>query len=94
MATCPARRHIAHACTQETITAGVNERLKKNALSALNERLVLVGKVRDEAGESGRSELANSLSMKANAFERESGVISRLDRLNGTSSNRVGHRQA
>jgi two-component system chemotaxis response regulator CheB len=68
------RCHIGHAYTQETITAGVDERLKRamaSALRALNERVALLSKMRDEAGERGRFELANSLSMKANEFELE-----------------------
>lgn len=72
------RCHIGHAYTQQTITIGVDERLKRalsSALRALNERVALVSKMRDEAGERGRFELANSLSMKANEFEREAEVI-------------------
>jgi two-component system, chemotaxis family, protein-glutamate methylesterase/glutaminase len=72
------RCHIGHAYTQETITAGVDQHLKRalaTALRALNERVALVSKMRDEAGERGRVELANSLSMKANEFEREADVI-------------------
>jgi two-component system, chemotaxis family, protein-glutamate methylesterase/glutaminase len=81
------RCHIGHAYTQETITAGVDQHLKRalaTALRALNERVALVSKMRDEAGERGRSKLANSLSMKADEFEREADVIrdaiGRLDR--------------
>jgi two-component system, chemotaxis family, protein-glutamate methylesterase/glutaminase len=67
------RCHIGHAYTQETITVGVDEYLKRalvTALSALNERVALVSSMRDEAGERGRFELANSLSMKAKEFKR------------------------
>ena len=81
------RCHIGHAYPQQTITAGVDERLKRalaTALRALNERVALVSKTREEAGERGRFELANSLSMKANEFERQADVIrdaiGRLDR--------------
>jgi two-component system, chemotaxis family, protein-glutamate methylesterase/glutaminase len=81
------RCHIGHAYTEETITSGVDERLKRamaTALRALNERVALVSKLQDDAGERGRFELANSWSMKAKEFESEADVIkdaiSRLDK--------------
>jgi len=81
------RCHIGHAYTEETITTGVDERLKRamtTALRTLNERVALISKLRDEAGDRGRFELANSWSMKAKEFESEADVIkdaiSRLDR--------------
>jgi two-component system chemotaxis response regulator CheB len=72
------RCHIGHAYTQDTITAGVDERLKRamtTALRTLNERVALVSKLRDEAGERGLFELANSWSIKANEFKNEAEVI-------------------
>jgi two-component system chemotaxis response regulator CheB len=87
------RCHIGHAYTEETITTGVDERLKRalaTALRTLNERVALIGKLRDEAGDKGSFELANSWSMKANEFEREADVIrnaiGRLDRAERTGS--------
>lgn len=81
------RCHIGHAYTEETIVTGVDERLKRamaTALRALEERAALVSKLRDEAGERGRFELANSWSMRVREFEREADVIrdaiGRLDR--------------
>src|SRR5262249_44348637 len=53
------RCHIGHAYTAETITTGVDERLKRamaTALRALNERVAIVSKLRDEAAENGRFE--------------------------------------
>jgi two-component system, chemotaxis family, protein-glutamate methylesterase/glutaminase len=72
------RCHIGHAYTQETITAGVDERLKRalaSALRALNERVGLVAKLRDEAGEKGRPNLVEKWSAQAREFEREADVI-------------------
>jgi two-component system, chemotaxis family, protein-glutamate methylesterase/glutaminase len=81
------RCHIGHAYIEETITTGVDERLKHamtTALRALNERVALVSKMRDEAEQRGQRHLANSWSMTAQEFEREANVIrdgiSRLDR--------------
>jgi two-component system, chemotaxis family, protein-glutamate methylesterase/glutaminase len=80
------RCHIGHAYTEETITIGVDERVKHtmaSALRALNERVALVTKLRDEAGHRGQRHLANSWAMKAQEFEREADAIgegiSRLD---------------
>jgi two-component system, chemotaxis family, protein-glutamate methylesterase/glutaminase len=81
------RCHIGHAYTEETITTGVDERLKRamtSALRALNERVALVTKLRDEAEHRGQRHLANSWSTRAHEFEREAEVIrdgiGRLDR--------------
>jgi two-component system, chemotaxis family, protein-glutamate methylesterase/glutaminase len=80
------RCHIGHAYTEETITIGVDERVKHamtSALRALNERVTLVSKLRDEAGHRGQRHLANSWALKAQEFEREADAIregiSRLD---------------
>jgi two-component system, chemotaxis family, protein-glutamate methylesterase/glutaminase len=81
------RCHIGHAYTQETITAGVDERLKRalgTALRALNERVALVSKMRDEADEKGRPNLIERWSTQAREFEREADVIrDAIGRLNG-----------
>jgi two-component system, chemotaxis family, protein-glutamate methylesterase/glutaminase len=72
------RCHIGHAYTQDTIAAGVDERLKRGlatALRALNERVALLNKMRDEAGEKGRPNLVEWWSTQAHEFEREVDVI-------------------
>ena len=81
------RCHIGHAYTDEMITVGLDDHLKRamaTALRALNERVALVGKLRDEANDRGRPDLANSWSTRAHEFEREAAVIRdairRLDR--------------
>ena len=81
------RCHIGHAYTDEMITVGLDDHLKRamaTALRALNERVALVGKLRDEASGRGRPDLANSWSTRAHEFEREAAVIRdairRLDR--------------
>ena len=81
------RCHIGHAYTEELITVGLDERLKRamvTALRALNERIALATKLRDEEEAKGRPDLAKSWSLRADELEREAGVIrdaiSRLDR--------------
>jgi two-component system, chemotaxis family, protein-glutamate methylesterase/glutaminase len=81
------RCHIGHAYTDEMFAVGLDERLKRamaTALRALNERTALVTKLRDQAAERGRLDLANSWSVRADEFETEADVIrdaiSRLDR--------------
>jgi two-component system, chemotaxis family, protein-glutamate methylesterase/glutaminase len=81
------RCHIGHAYTEELITAGLDERLKRamaTALRALNERTALVIKLRNQAEERGRPKLAESWSLRAEEFEKEADVIrdaiGRLDR--------------
>jgi two-component system, chemotaxis family, protein-glutamate methylesterase/glutaminase len=81
------RCHIGHAYTEETITTGVDERLKRamtSALRTLNERVALVTKLRDQAVQRGDRHLAASWSKSAQEFEREADAIKdgigRLDR--------------
>jgi two-component system, chemotaxis family, protein-glutamate methylesterase/glutaminase len=72
------RCHIGHAYTQETITTGVDERLKHalaTALRTLNERVALITKLRDEAGEKRRPNLVKGWSTQAREFERDANVI-------------------
>jgi two-component system, chemotaxis family, protein-glutamate methylesterase/glutaminase len=68
------RCHIGHAYTQELITVGLDEHLKRamaSALRALNERSALASKARDDAQERGRPEVARLWSFKAEEFEKE-----------------------
>jgi two-component system chemotaxis response regulator CheB len=81
------RCHIGHAYAEEEMVAGLDDNLKRamaTALRALNERVALVGKLRDQANEVGQPELAKSWTTRAQEFEREADVISeairRLDR--------------
>jgi two-component system, chemotaxis family, protein-glutamate methylesterase/glutaminase len=81
------RCHIGHVYAEDQLMIGLDDNLKRamaSALRALNERLALVGKLRDQANEIGQSELAQSWSMRAEEFEREAKVIreaiGRLDR--------------
>jgi two-component system, chemotaxis family, protein-glutamate methylesterase/glutaminase len=82
------RCHIGHAYTEDLITVGLDERLKRamaTALRALNERIALVAKLRDQAEGRGRPELAKSWSLRAEEFEKEADVIrdaiGRLDQI-------------
>ena len=81
------RCHIGHAYTEELLTVGLEERLKRamaTALRALNERVAVASKGRDDAQERGQAEIAKSWSLRAAEFENEANVIrdamSRLDR--------------
>jgi two-component system, chemotaxis family, protein-glutamate methylesterase/glutaminase len=87
------RCHIGHAYGEEQLLVGLDDNLKRamaSALRALNERAALVGKLRDQADQVGRPELAESWSMKAREFEREADLISdtikRLERPDKDSS--------
>jgi two-component system, chemotaxis family, protein-glutamate methylesterase/glutaminase len=73
------RCHIGHACGEEQMVVGLDDNLKRamaTALRTLNERAVLVGRLRDQAKDLGRPELAESWSMRAQEFKREAEVIS------------------
>jgi two-component system chemotaxis response regulator CheB len=81
------RCHIGHAYAEESMVGGLDDNLKRamaTALRALNERIALVGKLRDQAKEVGQPELAKSWATRAREFEEEAEVIieaiSRLDR--------------
>jgi two-component system chemotaxis response regulator CheB len=73
------RCHIGHAYGEEQMVVGLDDNLKRamaSALRALNERVALVGKLRDQAVKVGQPELAESWSMRAQEFEKEADVIS------------------
>jgi two-component system, chemotaxis family, protein-glutamate methylesterase/glutaminase len=81
------RCHIGHAYAEEQMVAGLDDNLKRamaTALRELNERVALVGKLRDKTKEVGQAELAESWTMRAQEFQREADEISeairRLDR--------------
>lgn len=81
------RCHLGHAYGEEVMMVGIDDNLKyalSTALRALNERAAIIRKLRDQAHEDGRAELAGSWSLKAQEFQREADVIrkaiSRLDR--------------
>ncbi len=81
------RCHIGHAYGEEQMIIGLDDNLKRameSALRALNERAALVGRLRDEAKNVGRSDLAGSWDLRAREFEQEAEVIrhaiARLDR--------------
>jgi two-component system, chemotaxis family, protein-glutamate methylesterase/glutaminase len=73
------RCHIGHAYGEEQMVVGLDDNLRRamaSALRALNERVALVGKLRDLANEVSQPRLAESWSMRAQEFEREAEVIS------------------
>jgi two-component system chemotaxis response regulator CheB len=81
------RCHTGHAYTEELIAVGLDEHLKRamaTALRALNERIALAGRLRDQAEGSGQPSLAESWSRSVEKFEKEADVIrdaiGRLDR--------------
>jgi len=81
------RCHIGHAYGAEQMAVTLDGNLKRamaSALRALNERVALVGKLRDQANAVGQPELARSWSTRAQEFEREADVITeaikRLDK--------------
>src|SRR5262249_30602812 len=72
------RCQIVHADTEEMITLGLHERLKRamaTALRALNERVALVSKLCEQADDRGRPDLAGTWALRAREFEREADVI-------------------
>jgi two-component system, chemotaxis family, protein-glutamate methylesterase/glutaminase len=87
------RCHIGHAYGEERLALSLDEKISQSmaaALMALNERTALLGKLRDDATEAGRPELAKSWSRKAEEFEREAAVIGESIARLGRAAGRVG----
>ncbi len=75
------RCHIGHAYQEQRLAISLDEKILQSmaaALMALNERIALLHKLRDDAIDAGRPELAKSWSRKAEECEREAAVIGEL----------------
>jgi two-component system, chemotaxis family, protein-glutamate methylesterase/glutaminase len=81
------RCHIGHAYSEEMIAVGLDDRLERGlvtALRVLNERSAQASKMRQDAQDEGRPELASTWSRKADELQKEADAIrdtiERLDR--------------
>jgi two-component system chemotaxis response regulator CheB len=72
------RCHIGHAYEEEQLAVAQDEKLTQSmaiALKTLNERIAMLGQLRDHANEAGRPELAKSWSEKVRDYEREATIV-------------------
>lgn len=81
------RCHIGHAYGEEQMVANYDDNLRRamaSALRAINERVELVSKLRDQAKAAGQPGLAKTWSERSEEFQREADAITAaIGRLDG-----------